>query len=223
MLSVLREGNLPFDREQTEDVCKKIEDGFAEALLQEESHFEHFCTETGTVRDWMEAEYTAYAPIWQEKMAAGESCRQDFDDFLNWRFHQIEFYFEQTDVKKQVIRLAEWQPSCENLSSGDMQLIPLVTSQTMYGTVYFGLLKQLVKPLAASVMLHKGYAPNQETEDRLSRLAVCILVDACHTVLRQELLSVYDIADWNLNRAADIFALPKELCAELEDCLLGME
>ncbi len=221
--SCLKTGDYGFAQEATQKACQKIEAGLAEVVLQEADNAIDLLIEDTDIVQWAKKEHLVYAPVWEDKMAAAEECRQDFDDFLNWRFHQIEFFFEKSDVKRHVIRLAELSLGQKLLPMENIQCIPLVTSKGMYAVVYFGLLEQLVRPMAVSVMIQNGYELIETAVRQLSRLAVCILVDACHTVLRQELLDVYQIQQWDLNHAAELFDLPEALCCSLEECLLSME
>lgn len=223
ILHCLESEDYGFPKAQVEYVCLQIDMRFAQAVLLGADDAIDQLIEDSSIALWARNENLAYASIWKEKIGKSEECRQDFNDFLNWRFHQIEFYFEHVDVKRQVIGLAEMSFDEELTLTENMQFIPLVTDQEMYGRAYFTLLEQLVRPLSISVMKELNYALVEAVIKQLSRLAVCILVDACHTVLRQELLEFYEIQNWELNRAAELFDLPEHLCGRLGECLLSME
>lgn len=223
ILHCLESEDYGFAKAQVEYVCLQIDLHFAQAVLLEADDAIDQLIEDSNIALWARNENLAYASIWKEKIAKSEECRQDFNDFLNWRFHQIEFYFENVDVKRQVIGLAEMSFDEELTLTEDMQFIPLVTDKEMYGRAYFTLLEQLVRPFSISVMKELNYALVEAVIKQLSRLAVCILVDACHTVLRQELLDVYEIQNWNVNCGSELFDLPERLCRRLEERLLSME
>lgn len=223
VLKYLESGNHGFEKHAAEDTSLKIHSDLAEAVLLEADSAISLLIEDTDIAQWARKENLVYTSVWKEKMAKAENFRQDFNDFLNWRFHQIEFYFEQCDVKRNVFSLAELPLENELTLTQNVQFISLVTSKEMYARVYFNLLEQLVSPLAASVMAEMKYAMTESVVKQLSRLAVCILVDACHTVLRQELLDVYEIQNWDLNRGAELFDLPETLCRSLEERLLSME
>ncbi len=223
ILHCLESEDYGFAKEQVNDACLQIDLHFAQAFLLEAEEAIEQLIKDSEIALWAKKENLAYAQVWEEKIKDGDGCRQDFNDFLNWRFHQIEFYFEHVNVKRQVIGLAEMAYD-EILTLGeDIQFIPLVTDKEMYGKVYFTLLEQLVRPLAISVMKEMHYALVEAVIRPLSRLAVCILVDACHTVLRQELLEFYELPGWELNRGAELFDLPESICTRLGEHLLSME
>lgn len=223
LLDCLWHGTCEFERAEAEIVCMEIENRFGEVFSQDADSAINLLIAHPAIADWARAENQAYASVWEEKIAKAEEFRQDFDEFLNWRFHQIEFYFEKMNIKPHVIWLAEYTAELAPAPLENIQFIPFVTGKDMYVNAYLVLLEQLVRPLAVSVMVHNRYAMVEAVARPLSRLAVCILVDACHATLRQEMFGVYGIRNWNVNQAPVLFDLPGQLCSSLEERLLSME
>lgn len=223
ILDCLWNGMSGFEKAKAETVCMEIENRFGEAYVQDADSAINLLIADPAMADWARAENQAYASVWEEKIAKAEELRQDFDDFLNWRFHQIEFYFEKMNIKANVIWLSEYTKELVPAPLENVQFIPLVTDKDLYVNAYLVLLEQLVRPLAVSVMVHNGYAMVEAVVRALSRLAVCILVDACHATLRQEMFAVYGIQNWNVNQAPELFDLPEQLCSSLGERLLSME
>lgn len=171
-----------------------------------------------------EKEVQSYKIDWEKKQAEAEELRQDFDDFLNWRFHQIEFFFAGAKILPNAVSLIEWSADRVHILAAEgIQYIPTVMSKEDYARTYFILLEQLVRKTAVSVMEGTKYDGDTEMTDGLCKLIVCILTDSCHPVLRKNLSDFYGIPAEHIAKAELDLGIPEILNTRLGELLLSME
>lgn len=193
------------------------------------------CHEVQQVRkdcvDWLEVltqEQQDYHQLWMQTYEQMQTKEEDFNDFMNWRIHQIEFFYGYTRQVPRAsallsVRLgivpdaalwSKWKP--------EKQYVPVIVSKEEYNQAYFTFLLQQTEPVCRRLMEECGYA-GEELLGSMRLAAAYILVEACHGVLREDFSERYGLQEANLANVGEKLSVPAELYDRLSEYLLGME